>query len=45
MGTLLIIEDDTDLREGLVFLFQAEGYGVLGRAASGTGIGCSRPTL
>lgn len=30
MEKLLIIEDDTDLREGLEFMFQAEEYEVLG---------------
>ena len=30
MEKLLIIEDDTDLREGLEFMFQAEKYEVLG---------------
>lgn len=29
METLLIVEDDTDLREGLAFMFSSEKYGVL----------------
>lgn len=38
MSTLLIIEDDQNLREGLELLFRMEGYDTLGTSNGETGI-------
>lgn len=44
MEKLLIIEDDTDLREGLEFMFQAEQYEVLSVDTVKKAIQCMRQT-
>lgn len=44
MEKLLIIEDDTDLREGLEFIFQAEQYEVLSVDTVKKAIQCMRQT-